>query len=120
MAETNNDAGAPPVIDYDHLLRQHLFSIHTFGPGARLAGVLDHIHKELIEVEQDPGDVSEWADVVILAFDGAMRQGHTPHQIIAAIKDKQARNEARTWPDWRNLPTDQAIEHDRSGEAPGG
>ena len=31
-----------------------------------------------------------------------------------AIVAKQARNEARTWPDWRTAPLDRAIEHDRS------
>ena len=31
-----------------------------------------------------------------------------------AIKAKQARNEARTWPDWRTASPDKAIEHDRS------
>jgi ribA/ribD-fused uncharacterized protein len=78
--------------------------------------VIDHIRKELREIEADPTDVSEWIDVVILAFDGAWRHGATPDQIIAALVAKQAKNEARTWPDWRTLPQDRAIEHDRSGE----
>ena len=30
-----------------------------------------------------------------------------------AVKAKQARNEARTWPDWRTRSEDAAIEHDR-------
>jgi len=52
--------------------------------------------------------------VVILALDGAWRAGAEPQQIIDAIKAKQARNEARTWPDWRTASPDRAIEHDRS------
>ena len=76
--------------------------------------MLDHIRKELIEVEADPMDVAEWIDVVILALDGAWRHGAEPQQIIDAIRAKQARNEARTWPDWRTLSEDQAIEHDRA------
>ena len=32
-------------------------------------------------------------------------------QIIDAIKAKQARNEARTWPDWRTAAPGKAIEH---------
>lgn len=97
-----------------HLVRQRTFSEKTFGPGPRTAGVLDHIRKELIEIEAAPADLSEWIDVVILALDGAWRAGHSPDQIIGALVVKQDRNEARVWPDWRTAPTDRAIEHDRS------
>ena len=94
-----------------HLERQKAFSQETFGPGSRLAGVLDHIRKELVEVEVEPGDMSEWADVVILAFDGALRQGHDPQALLDAILAKQVRNERRVWPDWRTADPDKAIEH---------
>lgn len=97
-----------------HLQRQREFSRNTFGPGARTKGVLDHIRKELAEIEADPKDISEWVDVIILAFDGAWRAGWEPDQIIAAIVAKQGKNEARTWPDWRTSAPDRAIEHDRS------
>jgi len=107
---------APAVIDAAHLAHQREWSERTFGPGQRTLGVLDHIGKELDEVRADPTDLSEWVDVIILAFDGAWRHGWEPQQIIDAIKAKQAKNEARTWPDWRTMSADQAIEHDRSGE----
>jgi hypothetical protein len=100
-----------------HLRRQREWSERTFGPGPRTAGVIDHIRKELREIEADPTDLSEWIDVVILALDGAWRAGGSPEQIIAALVAKQTRNEGRTWPDWRTMPTDKAIEHDRSGES---
>ena len=104
------------AIDAPHLERQRAFSLRTFGPGARPAGVLDHIRKELAEIEAAPADLGEWVDVAILAFDGALRAGHAPQAIIAAVVAKQARNEARTWPDWRTADPDKAIEHDRTGE----
>lgn len=104
------------TIDAAHLARQREWSMATFGPGTRLHGVLDHIRKELGEIEADPTDVGEWVDVIILAFDGAWRAGWEPQQIIDAITSKQARNEARTWPDWRTMSPDHAIEHDRTGE----
>lgn len=113
----HQEMGVPAVIDADHLDRQRLWSHRTFGPGSRLLGVLDHIRKELGEVESDPTDLGEWVDVLILAFDGAWRAGWEPQQIIDAIKTKQARNEARTWPDWRTADPDKAIEHDRSVNA---
>lgn len=83
----------------------------------------DHPHqpritKELDEIRADPDDLGEWVDVIILAFDGAWRHGWEPDQIIAAIKAKQAKNEARTWPDWRTMSADQAIEHDRTLDGP--
>jgi hypothetical protein len=105
-----------PVIDADHLVRQREWSRRTFGPGPRAAGVVAHIRKELEEVEAAPSDVTEWADVVILALDGAWRAGHEPQTIIDAIKAKQARNEAREWPDWRTASPDAPIEHSREAD----
>lgn len=105
------------IIDADHLAHQREWSTQTFGPGSRTLGVLDHIRKELAEIEADPTDLAEWVDVIILAFDGAWRAGWEPQQIIDAIKAKQAKNEARKWPDWRTMSPDAAIEHDRTAEA---
>lgn len=99
-----------------HLERQREFSSRTFGPGMRTAGVVDHIRKELCEIERAPTDLTEWIDVVILALDGAWRCGATPEQIITALVAKQTKNEGRAWPDWRTMPADKAIEHDRSGD----
>jgi len=112
-----HDEFAPPaVIDAAHLAHQREWSERTFGPGRRTKGILDHIRKEMIEIEDAPTDVKEWIDVALLALDGAWRTGADPQQIIDAIKAKQAKNEARTWPDWRTMSADQAIEHDRSAE----
>ena len=99
-----------------HLERQWAFSLKTFGPATRTAGVIDHIRKELVEIEADPADLSEWIDVVLLAFDGALRRGYDPDEIVAALDAKLTKNENRVWPDWRTLPTDKAIEHDRSAD----
>lgn len=101
------------MIDAAHLERQREWSERTFGPGNRTQGVLDHIRKELTEIEADPLDLSEWVDVLILAFDGAWRAGWQPQEIIDAIRAKQTKNEGRSWPDWRTAPPDTAIEHIR-------
>lgn len=103
-----------------HLSRQREFSRKTFGPGGRTKGVLDHIRKELAEIEANPNDIEEWVDVIILAFDGAWRAGWDPHDIIHAIIAKQTKNEGRRWPDWRTADPEKAIEHDRSVEAANG
>jgi Protein of unknown function (DUF550) len=105
-----------PFDFHAHLARQAAFSLKTFGPGTRTAGVCDHIRKELIEVEADPTDLAEWVDVIILALDGAWRCGAKPVEIINGIVAKQIKNEGRAWPDWRTADPTKAIEHDRSGE----
>jgi hypothetical protein len=114
------------------LTRQARFSLKTFGPGRRTGGILAHIRKEIAEVEKNPTDLTEWADVAILAMDGAWRHCAYADQNAAApsanmLADigvllcnvyvgKLRKNEARTWPDWRTASPDQAIEHDRSAE----
>lgn len=96
-----------------YLRRQRAFSEKTFGPGDRAKGVIDHIRRECIEVEQAPRDLKEWIDIATLALDGAWRAGYTPEQIVAQLDATLARNEKRTWPDWRTMPADKAIEHIR-------
>jgi len=108
----------------DHLVRQITFSLKAFGPALRTGGVIDHIRKELVEVSENPHDLSEWIDIAMLALDGAwrhaVRNGRThediAREVAAALQAKLAKNEKRTWPDWRLLSEDKAIEHDRTGE----
>ena len=97
----------------EHIERQRKFSEETFGPGLRTEGVVNHIRKELNEILDDPKDLYEWIDVIILALDGAWRTGATSEEIVEAIKNKQTINENRNWPDWRTADTNKAIEHIR-------
>ena len=99
-----------------HLREQREWSTATFGPGERSAGVVDHIRKELAEIESSPLDLEEWIDVVILATDGAWRAGHSPEAIIQALIDKTAKNHSRTWPDWRTAEPGRAIQHVREAD----
>ena len=106
-----------------HLIRQMAFSHATFGPGERTNGVIDHIRKELVEVEDSEGSAEEWVDVVILALDGLTRRlafvggagrgdpARVAEMATNMIVGKQTRNEARNWPDWRTAPAGKAIEH---------
>ena len=97
-----------------HLYRQRRWSGLTFGPGDRKNGIIDHIRKELAEIEAAPDDLSEWIDVVILGFDGAWRSGASPEQIADALAAKQSKNENRKWPDWKTADLNRAIEHVRT------
>lgn len=106
------------MFDFEaHLANQRYWSEVTFGPGDRHKGIIKHIQKELDEIAEDPTDLVEWIDVVILALDGAWRSaGANPDEIVAALVEKSARNELRSWPDWREAGTDQPIEHVRGAD----
>ena len=97
----------------EYLESQLHWSRETFGPDAgRWVGVLDHIKKELKEIEEDPSDLSEWINLIILAIDGAWRAtGATPKDITECLRSKLLTNIARKWPDWKTVPSNTAIEH---------
>jgi len=89
------------------------WSLSTFGPGTRHKGIIAHIRKELKELEDDPRDLDEWIDVILLALDGAWRSGANPERIIEALEAKMRKNRGRNWPDWKALSQDDPIEHVR-------
>ena len=95
---------------FAHLVHQREWSTKTFGPMDGSAGAREHLKLELEEVAEDPC-AEEWADVVILALDGAMRDGIEPDELIYAIQKKQAKNEKRVWPDWRDAEPGKPIQH---------
>ena len=98
-------------IDPLHLYNQRSWSKNTFGPDFRYEGIINHIKKELDEILEDPHDLEEWIDVVILALDGAWRAGYEPEEIIQAFHRKIKKNKNRSWPDWRQYNDDRPIEH---------
>jgi len=99
-----------------YFIDQVEWSLKTFGPAPRTAGIIEHARKELNEIEQRPYDLMEWIDLAMLAFDGFHRHGGNPHMALELLKRKQAKNIDRNWPDWREHSEHVAIEHDRSGE----
>lgn len=109
ISQRKDDAGYMNLME--HLYRQRAWSLKTFGPGDCASRVIDHLRKEINEVEAAPRDLTEWIDIVLLALDGAWRAGYSPTQIAAAIEAKQTRNELRKWPDWHTADADKAIEH---------
>ena len=84
-----------------HLHKQQSWSLQTFGPGDRTKGVIEHIKEEIKEIEKDPKSLEERIDLMLLAFDGAYRQGYSPTQILDTLKEKLEKNMNREWPDWR-------------------
>lgn len=93
------------------------WSVETFGPGDRYAGVIAHIRKELNEIEAATDDLEEWIDVILLALDGAFRSaGADGCEIVAALVAKHEKNRARRWPDWRTLSPGEVSEHLEEGD----
>lgn len=112
-----------------HLARQAAFSRATFGPGPRTQGVMEHIGKELGEIDAAANETEradERTDVAILGLDGLLRSLWAQYptsssmfianKAVAMIADKQSKNERRVWPDWRGVPEGKAIEHVRGTE----
>lgn len=84
-----------PIVEL--INRQIPWSLKTFGPGKRTLGVCNHIREELLEIEMSPGDLDEWIDVLLLAFDGAWRSGASSEEITDALITKQMKNINRKW-----------------------
>ena len=85
-----------------------------------VGGIIDHIKKEVNEVETAPDREArrfEWVDIVILAMDGYLRDGGTPMGFALDLGQKQRINEQRKWPDWRQMEPGKAIEHVAAIEA---
>lgn len=103
----------PPTLDLQRFLQDfHNWSLATFGTGKRTSAVLQHIRRELAEVEREPDELSEWVDVILLAFNGAMRRGATPRQVCAALVAKHLINQDRLWP--ATGADDEVMEHIRT------
>jgi hypothetical protein len=94
-----------------YLADQKQWSTKTFGSGKRTKGILQHIRKELAEIESKPDDLMEWIDVMILAMDGFWRHGGSPNHLIHYLNAKQRTNFMRDWP--KPVSEDEAVEHIR-------
>ena len=101
----------------DYLEKQKEWSSNTFGNGKRTLGIIKHIQKELIEIEECPEDLQEWIDVIILAMDGYWRHGGNPKDLMGKLVEKQCIDFSRNYP----FPTseNEPSEHIRINELKG-
>jgi hypothetical protein len=88
------------------------WSYATFGTGPQTIGLMRHIEKELDEIRENPNDLSEWVDVMLLALDGYLRHGGTVENVLRDMQAKQEKNFARRWVPSTGEST--PVEHDRS------
>ena len=85
-----------------------------FGESAAPAGVVPLIEERLAHLETHPGDLGAWLGVTSLAFEGGRRASGTPAKLLETLEAKLARNQQRTWPDWRTHALDEPMQHDPS------
>lgn len=96
----------------DYIEKQIEWSKVTFKDHPNIDSILDHIRKELKEIEQNPTDPYEWIDLIILAIEGAWRIANlSEHGIEQYLIQKQLINKQRNWPDVTTFPKGKAIEH---------
>lgn len=98
----------------DYVFAHKLWSEKNFGTGKRTEGLCKHIESELAEIRENPTDLKEWVDVIILAIDGAWRAGYTEYQIEDELIRKQEENFDRKWP--KSVSEDEPIEHIKKEE----
>lgn len=90
---------AQPASERDQVRIAHAeWSQATFG-NVGPVGPLKHLSKEALEAAEQPGDLSEWADMQFLLWDAQRRTGITDDQITQAMIDKLAVNKQREWPE---------------------
>jgi hypothetical protein len=92
----------------------------TFGPNQTLAGIRDHMRKEVKEIEDAPTDRTEPIDLIMLGISYLRRLGMDAPSIVALWQQRMVSLKVRDWPDWRKADPDKAIEHvrDEPGELP--
>lgn len=90
---------AQPAKDREQVRSEHAeWSQATFG-NVGPVGPLKHLSKEALEAADQPGDLSEWADMQFLLWDAQRRAGITDEQITQAMIEKLAVNKQHSWPE---------------------
>jgi ParB family chromosome partitioning protein len=82
-------------------------------------GPLRHLEKEAREAYENPTDMVEYADCLLLILDASRRAGLTPLRLVEIAAEKLKVVKRRVYPP---AAPDEPAEHDRTGEPgqPGG
>lgn len=110
--------------DFDHTWLEEFYQVDlskwaqaTFGSDQERGpiGPLKHLIKEVQETMEDPSNIVEWADCMIILFDGCRRAGHTFRDLVGAMRGKHQVNVTRKWPK-ADSGNPEPIEHVREEE----
>jgi hypothetical protein len=95
--------------------RKAAWSRETFGPVNMpddRTRLWQHMRSELHEMCADWDDMTEPADLILLAFDYMARHGMSGMDVVAMLVGKDRINQhERTWPDWRTADPTMPMEH---------
>lgn len=108
-----SDGESVPGPDIETLAAdQAVWSQATFGTDQTRGpiGPLKHLEKEAREAQAEPGDVTEYADCLLLVLDAARRAGFPVRVLVAAATEKLRVNQARSWPASKG---DEPVKHVR-------
>lgn len=90
---------------------QAAWSQATFGSDVERGpiGALLHLEREAREAAENPADVTEYADCLLLILDASRRAGLDPLKLIRAAQEKMKVNKSRVWPKTvGDVPTEHA------------
>lgn len=84
-------------IDFSEFQKEHgVWSDQTFGARSPI-GPLHHLRKEVDEVIQNPTDIKEYADCLLLLMDSARLSGFNMDDLYFAAQQKFKENKQRKW-----------------------
>lgn len=75
---------------------ERAWALPTFGR-TEPSGSLAHLASEVEELREDPSDIGEYADCLLLLLDAAAISGFSTRDLLRAVWTKMERNKARTW-----------------------
>ena len=100
-----------------HLHAQRAWSLQTFGPGtAPDNSAFEQYANAALSGPSNDQDLTEIAGVLLVLLDGAMRAGHEPEAVAAALAETLRINQSRRWPSPGSVPEGEAVEHEEGGE----
>lgn len=90
---------------------QSKWSQETFGTDSIKGpiGALKHLKKEVDECLQDPSDIKEYVDCLLLILDASRRAGFPIIDLLNAAENKMIENKQRVWPKTDDM--DAYVEH---------
>lgn len=104
--EIRQDAGFRSLQELQDV--QAAWVADTF-PGITTKNKLDHLRKEIDEIESNPSDVAEYADAIMILTSAAHGEGISVEAITKAAWEKIEINKTRKWAQGR----DGVFEHKR-------
>lgn len=83
--------------DIEELQRNIVEWLDGVHPERREMAVWAKLYEEAGEAMVDPKDIDEWADIIIVLLDLAMRYGHYMDDILMVANQKLEVNKNREW-----------------------